>query len=485
MMRSFLFLFIGIFFFFPLERSSAAEKIFTGIYERVGATLDEKASEVVGGMIGTDPNLVNALVFSKKFTTTENDTTLLEVCRTANDGKISEGEGILSKYDENECVHKIQKLWRQERKNVEKTAIDFEQAVIFSRWWDGVLDGKDDFDILADIEKMEKQFFGSNEGEMFVPRPSLGNQKIFSLLDSGYRLPMDELPFESVGACGNGETSLYGGIVCVPDVCNDFACIRIKAIPGRKASETKCGNEASMKNIFCELENIALLLRDAGDITPTKNSNRAFYNPQIFDGFQNIKSLLTFEHRVPPIISEFAAKKEKTQDTTTPPSKTPSSTETTPGKKLTGEQKEQQNRIGEFTREFERVRGKEVFNVCKENPSSCSSSDVLDSLLFDCSTELSTLPSGNEFVTIEKCLDEQNKNLKTAIDNDWQEKQKAITQTKIEFYNNIPVDLQTLWSSITSFENTLQGLSKCRIEAAKMQCESKEPKKQCEDYTIK
>jgi hypothetical protein len=352
-MKKKLFLF-GFCFFFLSVSQDADASIFVANYDRIKNEMNQVSAEKTAKMLGADVQLILNYV-QKEQLTDEDKNTLFQVCIPESES----GQYVLSSLEKAECLAKIQKTWEDERSFIRDEVIQTEKTFAYSKFYDGQLDHNEDLDITADVHMLFRQFAGEETPPSDIPVTNMGNQHLFSLADNDYRLPDDgSLPFASSGGCEKGQASLYGGIVCLPEFCNDFMCIKVRAVPGRKGSSSSIcdrrSSEASMKNIICAMEDVSNILKESDQLTPTRNSNRAHLFNQLFDSLMNMKTNLSIKPKTPPIFSTESDREKSTPE----------------GEKM----------AAEFRKELDRVR-REEFDACQQGEK-CTNEHVLTSFFF-------------------------------------------------------------------------------------------------------
>ncbi len=442
---------------------AADDSFFTKTYDRISNTIDETTAERVAAILNADPE--DVLLFREEGsfrgekTSPHDDSSFLDVCQYT-----SEKGAPITRSQLEECIRGLNWMWNHEREFVREEIIESEKSTSFSRWWDGQLDGSEDFDIYADIHMIDRQFFGKKaerEGLTSVPTVNKGVRKSFSLADSDFHLPQDELPFQATGGCDSGETSLYGGLVCLPKFCTDFACVKVTAVPGR-ASVSRSSSEASIENFIIELENVSNYMNDSPQLTPTLNSTQPYFWSQLFNFDQLLKSNLTIASRPPPVLSDFEAphRQEKELDTS----------------QAEGKQQSEKvlplidEKTGEIWKELNYVR-RDLFDACG-GAVDCKSEDGLVSYFSDCSLLQSRSSAGLKLGGASTCADEAMARLEKKRTEDFTARMEMIRNIKVEFYQKAPGLLNGLWKEIQGFEKRVMSVNLCKIREAKLPCGS-------------
>ncbi len=256
--------------FYSIERGTirtASERVAAVL--NLGATVDEGA------------NIIERFIRTGELVGEEG--ALLDACRREADATTESGNDV-TKNRLNRCSLDILEMWEREYEIAEAEVTEFQKTNAFARWWDGKVEFTGDFDIFADLHLIDRQIFDNDAPESNAQDNSRNIRNVLLMAQNGFRMPADNPPYYDAGGCDSGEASLYGGLVCIPQFCNEFICVKIKAVPGRRGvvvpGEKK---DASMQNIITDLYEMSKLMKDADQITPTQNTNASFWWAQGFN----------------------------------------------------------------------------------------------------------------------------------------------------------------------------------------------------------
>jgi len=471
-------------FFFSLHVASAAleESFVSSLYKDLEENMDTEVAKRVAALLGVTPE--DIITFAKSGSAPG----LSGVCCSPAEGESSENPSCTITISKKiNCSDQILKMIVQERAFVNEEYYGFQMASAFARWWDGRMTStKDDIDIQADINAIDRQFFGKEADiEPKGSEVSRTTREEFLFAASDYHIPSSESFSFSAGAgCGGGQASLYGGLVCLPEFCTDFICVNITAIPGRRAVTIPgAKKDSSLANIVYDLEGLAQWLNNLYGLTPTVNKNESFKLSHIF--FQMLSSF-SFEiyKKRPPIIAEFigadggglkqVAEFSSTpeggyawQDTSSSSASTPTSS-AAQGESSSGdeEETEESKKKAEIYQELWRLR--RSLEACAGGET-CTHRQVLESISEDCGLGLSQGGQQERPKAIEKCSRDMATKLRDLEKEEERRRNLQVQKMKQQYYQDVPRYLDALWASVTEFETALY-LNQCYVKQAISSC---------------
>lgn len=472
---------LAIFFFFIGGTSAALEKSFvSSLYEDLGDNMNTQVAKRVAALLGVTPE--DIITFSESGSAPG----LSGVCCSPGEEEASENPSCTITINEKiNCSDRILEMIAQERTFVNEEYYGFQMASAFARWWDGRMTStNDDIDIQADINAINKQFFGKEADiESNVSEVSITTREEFLFAASDYHIPSAESFSFSAGAgCGGGQASLYGGLVCLPKFCTDFICVNITAIPGRRAVTIPgTVKESSLSNIVYDLEGLAQWLNNLYGLTPVKNQNESFKLSHIFFQMLSTFSFEIYKKR-PPIIAEFIgtdgrglkqvgefSSTEKGgyawQDTSGS-SPSSSSTEKKSSSSNNEEEDEESKKKKEIYEELWRLR--RSLEACAGGET-CTHREVLESISEDCGLGISQGGQQERPKAIEKCGRDMTTKLSQLEKREEKGRALQIQKMKQQYYQDVPRYLDALWASITEFETALY-LNQCYVKQAISSC---------------
>lgn len=483
MIRNFLFLAI-LLIFFSSNNTFASETFFSDIYKKISTShvannnnYPEKVKETanrVGEIIGVSSDTILNFIYNEQLETYGEN--ILDTCSPKN-----QSQTLLTA---DSCINNIRKIWNKELDFVEKE--EFIKSNIFlEKYFDGKFseDGSDfGIDIIKDIETIKKQLFDKG---ILEPEYKLDLEDLYNLSENDYRLSSNSVGFSSSGGCEKNETSIYGGLVCIPEFCSDFMCVKITATPGRKSSIVKGKIKSTTENLINANLEVCRAIKDLDQKTPTRNSSVAHWWSQIFDFQQLLKGNIIFQSKTPPIIketvpfddfdsnkkpliysynfekNEFEVKEvlEKKQD------------------KIQGqdlqkvhfykENYEQNKKSIEIEETF--LQTAKDLGICKDKKK-CQSINMLNFFNEDCSMLLSRGEVNTVDNWHEACFKDKKKEVEISG-------YKSLEDRKSYFDDNMSEELNSLWGDIIKLEKTILGLSIENIDKASNYCGSTKIKK--------
>ncbi len=498
---------------FPLAHA-ANEHIVSELYTRLAgeqniteqSRIDSVTATRLGGILGATAEQI--LVFIHKGIVTTDAGDLSQVCVYRNAAIAAEEKIIEPLEDMSDCLQRIRNLWESEYKIVEMEFFATQHTAAFSRWWDGHLASNDDFDVLADLNLVDRQFYDIDALLLQAPKPDTAIRNTFSLAESNYRLPIgiatgagqnlatasdydigskSGLSFAASSGCAAGEVSMYGGLVCVPQYCTDFMCIKVKPIPGYRETVATLGKKetkSTVGNLVADLKAIATRLKDASQSTPTRNTNQGHWWSQMFNWDQLRHANFTAVARPIPIFDGLIApngseaKKQTYQygydtDTNTftfenAPAKTNSiDNRVNALPPIAQASEEQQHTVDTVYAEFKKVHNE--LGLCNADPD-CSSYDLLEAFKADCELYGNRAKPGS----IDRNLDACAKDLLRRADNNPLDSSASYFIKTIEmrqqFDEQISKQTAALSQSIESFLQTVQGINLCALRQAQYSC---------------
>jgi len=487
--------FWSLVFFFPLFSASAETTLFSDLYSEISTNAPETTSARLSSRFGISADQISDFV--------ENGNLISEICLPADRPK---GD-VFEKSDERMCRQYLTEIWQRESDFTRTQSFEFRRALASTRFWDGVLSSKTDFDVMTDLDILDKQFFGSESLFVDVPKTSATRRNTF--FDA-------KIPFlsgtSSSGGCGSGKTSLYGGISCSSSFCSDYLCVDVKIIPGRRAVSSPGKTlESSIQVIVRELDALAKQQKDmGGNVYDQRNTAKANWFSQIFNWMGDLRGNIVIEKRTPPFLAELVSPDERTKTrktyeyqkdesgnwtiqetsaadakTTEPSAEEKANTEKQEAawnevageekdgeKKLSEEMKgELQDRSAEIKKNLISIRG-QYFQNCADTD--CSSEDILKELIQDpCVSQLLRTGTFEYEKGIEMCI--QNEEItrpasesqtRTAATEDI----KKIFSEGTEGNPGLTPQFNALWSEIDAFEKQWLELGNKYLENATSAC---------------
>ena len=461
---------VGFFLLFPLV-TNAEDGLVTTIYKSFKTGADEDATTRVSAMLGVEPDVIDT--FRKTGVIADEDSHLLDVCRLREEGTIAEGSSSQSTDDQNRCLEQVRALWEEEHLYALLEREEFEKANAFGRYWDGEKSGKGDIDFQADLHTTDRQVQGKDASPTNAPTPNADIRKRNSLTETSYRLPAEGLSFSTSGGCGEGETSYFGGILCLPSFCSDFVCVKVNAVSGSRSASTSGTQESSIKNLANAGYDTTNTLHDTQQKTPTQNSNQAHFPEQIFNWLQTIGKNFEMKPKTPPLLEGLTQPDgtETTRKTTRyvvsedgKPGKVSSSLPSKSSPKGTDGVKEEMKAL--IQKEFQRVRS-EDFGLCHQGSAECKSIDLLQSLMEECDAYANQSTSGPASDTVLKCIrDSKEHAMKTNEEAEFANVQRI----RQEFYDDAPEQLDMLWGEIIALNKQLKSINLCTLQQSKFRC---------------
>ncbi|QQS59424.1 hypothetical protein IPN35_00850 [Candidatus Peregrinibacteria bacterium] len=477
-------------FFFPLF-AHADDGLFTKIYKDLKIGADEDATTRVSAMLNTEPKTIDT--FRKTGIIAEGETRLLNACRLLSEETISEDSSLSSAEDQHRCLEQVQSLWDQEHSYAIREREEYEKANAFERYWDGEVSGKGDFDIQSEMHTTDRQIQGSEASPSDVPKSNASLQDLFRLKVTHYRLPKEGgLPFSASGGCGSGESSFFGGILCLPSFCSDFVCVKVRTISGsqstsnsgKKRSGTQSlisqsassfgKKESSAQNLITAGEEITNKMHDTEQKTPTRNTNQANFFTPLFNWDQIIGGeKVHLVAKTPPLFEAFSQPNgsERTKQTThyalsddglfvkssssVPPEAPPEGVD--------GVRKEMREVV---QKELQRVRSQD-FRLCQQGSAECKSADILQSLLEECDSYTSRSEEGDTSESVLKCIRDGEEN---AIRKGAESELLNIQQVRKDFYNDAPQQFDMLWGEMIALNTQLKSINLCALRQSKFRC---------------
>ncbi len=479
-----------------LPASQAAnERIFSEFYERIGgernakeqSQLDAVTAARLSGMLGVNPEQIIDYIHRGIIKSEAGD--LAKTCAPAQQKTDAEGNPQNTLYTTNDCMQHIRDMWEREYEIVEIEFLATQQSAGFSRWWDGNLSGRDDFDVLGDLNVLDRQFNGADALMVEAPKPDIAKREELSLAEYDYRLqggfPSAGLPFQAGTGCDAGTVSLYGGLICLPKFCTDFMCIDIVAVPGRRDTNVSSGKtESSVANIVNDLRALAIQLDNAEQITPTRNTNQAHWFSQLFNWDQIWNANFTaaprpipiFDGIIPPDGSEqkkqtykYGYNSESGQffldDSNAENSLNYANA--LADFHIPQASEEMQAQVDSVWEEYKKVR--DEFGLCNADPE-CTSFELLAAFVRNCELYGARSTRGNMESTLDSCVVDFARKADNNPFESWDSYFVKSVEIKQEFDEEMSKSTTAASKQIEAFLITMKGISECAIQQAQYTC---------------
>jgi len=468
-------IFIGFFclvnFFLPTKADDLTQDstgIFSQVYFYTKNQVFENTNIQTAGVLGISPDLLSS--YQKNGILKIGNENIANVCKSS----VNE---VLSTEDFISCQKKIFEMIQREKQFAKIEIIETEKVKNFSKFFDGFNNAA--FDINTDIRKIMYLFFEEDSVFVSFPQSSAARQNLFSGIENSFRLGEDGSSghvLEISEPCDENETSLFGGIVCVPKFCEDYVCLTINVTPGQRPfTFDNYSAKSTFANIIYALAEIGKNLKDrSGKLTPSRNTNVSYLFSQVFTFNQNFSFGNIFVPRTPPIFvgTSFSgengfSKNSKKAEILGEKANDIKTTETP-------KQKMKNDKIEEIANCFVEIE-KKVAYFCDrqigDGSKTCGSKYLLpqeNSLLYF------TFSKGNEdlsdtFKNIFEDLEKARDSIKN-LDN-----LEQIFTIRQKFFDEIPVILKQLWGQISEFQKMLSLINIEEIKKAAQGCDKKSP----------